>query len=56
MIKFRRTEEEHDRNLTNFLNRAREHGLKTRAEKIQYKCDTYEHSGFPGEFGRCGVL
>ena len=36
MFIFGRTEE-HDRNLTNFLNRAREHGLKIGAEKIQYK-------------------
>ena len=37
MFIFGRREEEHDRNLTNFLNRAREHGLKIGAEKIQYR-------------------
>ena len=32
-----RTEEEHDHNLTNFLKRTRQHGLKIGASKIQYK-------------------
>ena len=45
MFIFGRTEEEHDRNLTNFLNRAREHGLKIGAEKIQYKKPAVEFYG-----------
>ena len=37
MFIYGKTEEEHDRNLTNFLNRARKYGLKIGADKIQYK-------------------
>ena len=42
MFIFGGPEEEHDRNLTNFLNRAREHGLEIGAEKIQYKKTSVE--------------
>ena len=42
---FGRTEEEHDRNLINFLNRAREHGLKRGAEKTQCKKTSVEFCG-----------
>ena len=31
------SDDDHDQNLTNFLNRTREHGLKIGLEKIQYK-------------------
>ena len=45
MFIFGRTEEEHDRNLTNFLNRAREHGPKIGAQKIQCKKTSVEFYG-----------
>ena len=45
MFLYRKTDKEHDRNLTNFLNIAGEHGLKIGADKIQYKKISIEFYG-----------
>ena len=42
---YARTEEEHDQNLTNLLNRTRQHRLKIGASKIQYKKTSVEFYG-----------
>ena len=39
------SDDDHDKNLTNFLNRTREHGLKIGLEKIQFKKTSVEFYG-----------